>query len=178
MLLLAESLKGQEDLEIKGRIDTIQTIELLCSCKIMNTLPSDNFNFSAISRNLIIKSVKTSLLSFLVFTATTSEFGWTLCSALFVSVRPRLKSTYHYLTNILDGDESEWYLSSHCLAWTIFFSIRNQCFINTWNSDVSIVLKICNSSFTYITNLKTNYPIELQIVARAIWMLVIIISRW
>ena len=32
-----------------------------------------------------------------------------------------------------------------------FFPIRKQYFTNTQNSDFSIVLKICNSSFTYIT---------------------------
>ena len=29
-----------------------------------------------------------------------------------------------------------------------FFPIRNQCFINTWEPDFSIVLKICHSNFT------------------------------
>ena len=34
------------------------------------------------------------------------------------------------------------------LCLNSIFSIRKQCFINTWNSNFSIVLKICNSSFT------------------------------
>ena len=54
---------------------------------------------------------------------------------------------------------------NHCFWWSRFqitliksllclndiFPIRKQCFINTQNSDFSIVLKICNSSFTLIT---------------------------
>ena len=41
-----------------------------CSCKIVNTLPSDIFNSSAISRNFNLRSAKTSLWSFLVFSGT------------------------------------------------------------------------------------------------------------
>ena len=43
---------------------------------------------------------------------------------------------------------SKQHLSSHCFAWIVFVPIRKQWFINTQNSDLSIVLKICNSSFT------------------------------
>ena len=35
-----------------------------CSCKMVNTLPSDIFNTSAISHNLILRSAKMSLWSF------------------------------------------------------------------------------------------------------------------
>ena len=35
-----------------------------CSCKMMNTLPSDNFNSSAISRNFNLQSAKTSFMEF------------------------------------------------------------------------------------------------------------------
>ena len=51
---------------------------------------------------------------------------------------------------------------NHCFQWhrvqitlikpllclNSIFPIKKQCFINTWNSDFSIVLKICNCSFT------------------------------
>ena len=42
-----------------------------CSCKIVNTLPSNIFNTSAISHNLSLRSAKT---SFLVFSGTIDEF--------------------------------------------------------------------------------------------------------
>ena len=79
------------------------------SCKRVNTRPSDIFNFSAISRNFNLRSGKRSLwgLFFLMFSGTTSEFGWPECSASFVSVRLHLKSAYHLLTNVSDGAESE-----------------------------------------------------------------------
>ena len=84
--------------------------------------------------------------SFWVFSRSTAKFGWPECSASFVSVQPHLKPPLH-----------------HCFRWSwvritlikpllclnsIFFPIRKQCFINTRNSDFSIVLKICNSNFT------------------------------
>ena len=46
-----------------------------------------------------------------------------------------LKSAYHLLTIVSHRAESEYHLSSHCFAWTVFFPIRKQCFINTWNLD-------------------------------------------
>ena len=55
-----------------------------CSCKMVNTLPSDIFNSSAISCNLNLRSVKTRLWSFLVFSGTTTEFRWPEHSASFV----------------------------------------------------------------------------------------------
>ena len=89
-----------------------------------------------------------SLWRFLVFSGTTVEFGQPEHSVSFVSVQPCLKSAYHFLTIISDGAESEYDLSSHCFMWTAYFLIRKQCFINIQNSDFSIILKICNSSFT------------------------------
>ena len=114
-------------------------------------LPSDIFSSSAIKCHFNFRSAKMSLWSFLVFSGITVEFGWPEHSAWFVSVWLHLKSTYHLLTIGSDKAESEWHLSSHCFAWTVYFPIRKQCFINTWNLDFSIVLKICNSSFTYLT---------------------------
>ena len=72
-----------------------------CSCKMVNTLCSDIFNSSATSRNLNLRSAKTSLWSFLVFSWTTAEFGQPECSASFVSVQLHLKSAYHLLTMFL-----------------------------------------------------------------------------
>ena len=77
------------------------------SCKMVNTLPSDIFNSSAISRNFNLRSAKTSWCSFLLFSGTTAEFGWPESSPSFVSIRPRLKSAYHLLTVLSDGAESK-----------------------------------------------------------------------
>ena len=68
------------------------------SCKMVNTLPFDIFNSSAISCYFNLQSAKTSLWSFLVFSGTTAEFGWPECSASFVSVQLHFKSEYHLLT--------------------------------------------------------------------------------
>ena len=77
------------------------------SCKMVNTLLSDIFNSSAISCNFNLRSAKTSLRSFLVFSRTTAKFGWLECSASFVSVGPCLKSAYRLLTVVSIGAESE-----------------------------------------------------------------------
>ena len=74
---------------------------------MVNTLPSDIFNSSAISRNFNLRSAKTSLWSFLVFSETTAEFGRPEVSASFVYVRPHLKLAYYLLTVVSDGAESE-----------------------------------------------------------------------
>ena len=74
-----------------------------CSCKMVNTLTSDIFNSSAISCNFNLRSAKTSLWSFLVFSGTNAEFGQPECLASFVFVRPRFKSAYHLLTVVSDG---------------------------------------------------------------------------
>ena len=68
------------------------------SCKMVNTLHSDIFNSSAISCNFNLRSAKTSLWSFLVFSGTTVKFEWPEHLASFTSVWPRLKSAYHLLT--------------------------------------------------------------------------------
>ena len=78
-----------------------------CSWKMVNTLPSDIFNSSSISCNFNLRSAKTNLSSFLVFSGTTADFGWWERSASFVSVQPRLKSVYHLLTVVFNGVESE-----------------------------------------------------------------------
>ena len=79
----------------------------LTNIQMMNTLPSDIFNYSAISRNFNLRSAKTNLWSFLVISRTTVEFGWPERSASFVSARPRLKTAYHILTVVSDRAESE-----------------------------------------------------------------------
>ena len=76
-----------------------------CSWKMVNTLFSDIFNSSAISRNFNLPSAKTSLWSFLVFSRITAEFGWPECSTSFVSVRLHLKSAYNLLTIVSNGTE-------------------------------------------------------------------------
>ena len=76
-----------------------------CSCKMVNTLPSDIFNSSAISRNFNVRSAKTSLWNFLLFSTTTAEFGRPERSESFVSVQLCLKSAYHLLTVVSDGAE-------------------------------------------------------------------------
>ena len=115
----------------------------LSHCHTMvNTLPSDIFTFSAIPRNFNLRSAKMNLWSILVFSGTTAEFG---CSASFVSVRPRLKSAYN---RCFRRSRVRIILIKPLLCLNSIFPIRNQCFINTRNSDFSIVLKICNCSFT------------------------------
>ena len=48
------------------------------SCKIVNTLPSDIFKVSAISPNFNLRSLKTILWSFVMFSGTTADFKfWT-----------------------------------------------------------------------------------------------------
>ena len=78
-----------------------------CSCKMVNTLPSDIFNSSAISHNFNLRLAKTNLWSSLVFSGTTAKFGRPECSASFVSVWQRLKSEYHLLAVVYDGAKSE-----------------------------------------------------------------------
>ena len=119
-----------------------------CSCKMVNTLGSDIFNSYVISHNFNLRSAKMSLWSFLVFSMTTAELRQPERSTSYVFVRLYMKSAYHLLTIVSDRAESKKHLLSHCFAWTAFFTIRKQCFINTQNLSFSIVLKICNISFT------------------------------
>ncbi len=58
----------------------------ICSFKMFNTLPSDIFNFSAISSNFNLQLTKMSLWNFLVFSWTTAEFGQPERLASFVSI--------------------------------------------------------------------------------------------
>ena len=58
--------------------------------KMVNTLPSDVFNSSAISRNFNLRLAKMSLWIFFVFSRTTTKFGQPERLA-FVSVWPHLK---------------------------------------------------------------------------------------
>ena len=60
-----------------------------CSCKMVNTLPSDIFNSSAILWNFNLWKAKTILRSFL-FSKTTAWFGRLERSALFVFLLPPL----------------------------------------------------------------------------------------
>ena len=61
-----------------------------CSCKMMNTLPSD------ITCNFNLWLAQTSLWIF--FSETTAKYEWLQRSASFVYLRHRLKSAYHLLT--------------------------------------------------------------------------------
>ena len=73
-------------------------------CKMVNTLPSDIFNFSAISCSFNLQLAK---MSFLMFSGTTAKFGQPEHSASFVLVRSRLKSAYHLLTVVSNRAESK-----------------------------------------------------------------------
>ena len=77
-----------------------------CRWKMVNTLPSDISNYSAISRNFNSLFAKTSWWIFFVFSGTTAEFGRPEHSASFVSVRLPLKSAPP-LTVVSNRAESE-----------------------------------------------------------------------
>ena len=77
-----------------------------CSCKMVDTLPSDIFNSSATLLNFNLRLAKTSL-SFFMFSRMTAKFGRPEHSASFVSVRLHLKSAYHLLTIASNGTESK-----------------------------------------------------------------------
>ena len=78
-----------------------------CSRKIVKALPSDIFNYSAISHNFNVQPAKMSLWIFLVFSRTDAEFGWPERLVSLVSVRLRIKSAYYLLTVVSNGTESE-----------------------------------------------------------------------
>ena len=84
-------------------IDAAPTLNTTFS--LTNVLLSDIFNSSAILWNFNLWSTKMSLWSFQVFSGTTAKFGQPEHSASFVSVRPCLKSAYHFLTIVSDGAE-------------------------------------------------------------------------
>ena len=89
------------------RANVASTSNTTFSCKMVNTLPSDIFNSFAISCNFNLRSAKTYLWSFLVFSGTTAKFGWPEHSALFASVWLHIKSAYHLLTVVSIGAESD-----------------------------------------------------------------------
>ena len=78
-----------------------------CSCKMVNTLPSDIFNFFAISLNFSLWLAETSLWSFFLFSRITAKFGQPEHSASFASVWLHLKSAYHLLSFVSNWAESE-----------------------------------------------------------------------
>ena len=75
------------------------------SCKIVNTLPSVIFKVSVISRNFNLRSLKTMLWTFVMFSGTTAHFWRPERSASSVFVRPRLNSTYQSI--IVDFPRAE-----------------------------------------------------------------------
>ena len=107
-----------------------------CSCKMVNTLPSDTFNSSAISCNFNLWSAKTSLWSFLVFSEITAKFGWPEHSASFVSVRLHLKSAYHIT------------LIKPLLCLNSTFSYQKAMLYQHIKFRFFHCFEICNSSFT------------------------------
>ena len=116
-----------------------------CLCKIVNTLPSDIFNSSAISCNFNLQSAKTSWV-FLVFSRTAAKFGWPECSASFMAVRPCLKSPYHHC---LQWSKVRITLIKPFLSCTNFFPPCQETILYQHTKiRFFIVLKICNSSFT------------------------------
>ena len=64
------------------------------SCKIVNTLSSDIFKVSAISRNFNLRSPKSILWTFVMFSGTTADFSRPELSRSSVFVRSRLNSAY------------------------------------------------------------------------------------
>ena len=76
------------------------------SFKIVNTLPSDIFKVSAISRNFNLQSPKTILWAFVMFFGTIADFGRPERSAPSAFVRPRLNSAYQSMIVDFPGAES------------------------------------------------------------------------
>ena len=64
------------------------------SRKIIKQLPSDIFKVSAISLNFNLRSPKTILWTFVMFSGTTADFARPERLGLSVLVRPRLNSAY------------------------------------------------------------------------------------
>ena len=69
-------------------------------CKIVNALPSNIFEVSAISRNFNSQLPKTILWTFVMFSGTTANFGQPERSESSLLVRARLNSAYQSM--ILD----------------------------------------------------------------------------
>ena len=76
------------------------------SYKIVNTLPSNIFKVSAISRNFNLQSPKTILWTSGMFSGTTADFVRPELSASSVLVRSRLNSAYQSM--IVDFPSAEF----------------------------------------------------------------------
>ena len=76
------------------------------SWKIVKTLPSDIFKVSAISRHFNLRSPKTILWTFVMFSGTTVDVGRPERSASSVFVRPRLNSAYQSMIVDFRGAQS------------------------------------------------------------------------
>ena len=75
------------------------------SYRIVNTLSSDIFKLSAISRNFHLQSPKTILWIFVMFSGTTADFRRPERSASSVFVRPRSNSAYQSMIVYFPGAE-------------------------------------------------------------------------
>ena len=96
-------LVGCEQRDIHFKNDLLNPKD---SCKIVNTLFSDIFKVSAISRNFNLRSSKTILWVFVMFPGTTADFGWPERSASSVFKRPCLNSAHQSMIVYFPGAES------------------------------------------------------------------------
>ena len=119
-----------------------------CSCKMVNTLPSDIFNSSAILYNFILLLAKTSLQSFLLFSRDNCWIWATWAFSIIYVYMMTFKVNIPPLNCSFQWSRVWITFIKPLLCLNSIFPIRKQCFINTWNSDFSIVLKICNNSYT------------------------------
>ena len=71
---------------------------LINKCKMVNILPSDIFNSSAISLYFQFIFSQNEFGDFLLFSGTSAEFWWHELSTSFMSVRLCIKSAYHLFT--------------------------------------------------------------------------------
>ena len=76
------------------------------SFEIENTLPFDIFKVSAISSNFHLRSPKTILWTFVMFSGTTADFGRPEPSASSVFIRPRSNSAHQLMIVDFSGAES------------------------------------------------------------------------
>ena len=76
------------------------------SCKIVNTVPSDTFKVSATSSNFNLRSPKTILWSFVMFSGTTADFGRRERPVSLMFVRRRLNSAYQSMIVDFPGAET------------------------------------------------------------------------
>ena len=121
------------------------------SHKMVNTLPSDIFNFSVISRNFNLRSAETSLwISFCVF-RDNCQIETTWASSIICVCKTAFNVSIPFLNRCFRRSRVQIAFIKPLLCLNSIFPIRKQCFIDTRNLDFSIVLKICNSTFTWIT---------------------------